>query len=116
MKHEIISRFGDKPKLKITRWAMGLGIAAFLFVPFLNFFAMVLRPLIDKSAGEEVGRAIGFNIGLFPIPLALTALVLGMISHHRGERSWAMWVGYLPGVVLTAFWVFMIVGEFVFPH
>jgi len=116
MKKEIISRFREKPKTKTAWWAMGLGLATFFIPTFLGIFAAVIRPIIDTASSENFGVVIGFGAGIFALILAISSLVMGICAFKKGERSWVLWVGFVPSILVAAFWIFMIVGEFVFPH
>ncbi len=116
MKKPIISKFNELPKTKVAWWAMGLGLTMIFSGPIMGIFAAVIRPLIDITINENVGSLIGF--GLIPILfiLLISALVCSILAFKRGERSWSMWVGLIPSILACTFWVFMIVGEFFFPH
>lgn len=116
MPNEIISHFKEKPKTKTAWQAMYLGLATFLSVPFIGIFAAVIRPIIDKASNENIGAAVGFCTGLVVLALSVFALVYGIRAFRKGERSWVMWIGFIPAILGGAFWVFMIVGEFLFPH
>ncbi|HAI74592.1 MAG TPA: hypothetical protein DCS28_00365 [Candidatus Moranbacteria bacterium] len=118
MAQEIISKFNEKPKTKIAWRAMYLGVATLLIPQFLGIFAAVIRPMIDKASvnNENIGRTLGFSFGIFAFVLSVSALVTGILAFRKGERSWVMWLGFIPAILIGAFWIFMIVGEFVFPH
>jgi uncharacterized membrane protein len=122
MKKEVISKFKEKPRTKTAWWAMGLGLSTILIPPLLGIFAAVIRPIIDKASmvgrasSENVGATVGFGVGVFSLILSVSALVAGIIALKKGERSWALWVGFIPAILVGAFWIFMVVGEFVFPH
>jgi len=116
MKNEIISRFNQKPKLAITWWAMRLGLATVLSGPFLGTSAAVLRPAIDRAGGESLGSAIGIVLVMLILALVVSAFGLGLYVYRKGERSWVMWIGFIPAILAVLFWLFMVIGEFVFPH
>ena len=116
MEKEIISRFKEKPKTKTTWRAMYLGLSVLLIPPFLGIFAAVIRPMIDKASSENIGVAIGFGAGVFALALSISALVDGILAFKRGERSWVLWVGFVPAILIGVFWIFMVIGEFLFPH
>lgn len=112
----IISTFSQRPKTRLAWQAMWLGIAC-LFVPlFLGTFAAVIRPMIDKISSEGVGIAFGFGAGIFSLVLSLFALVTGIRAFKSGERSWVLWIGFVPALLIALFWIAMIVGEFIYPH
>lgn len=116
MSRRIISRLNEKPKTRIAWWAMGLGIAALLVPPFLGIFASVIRPLIDKAAGESTGIAMGFGGAALALIISISALVVGIKAYRMGERSWVLWLGYIPALLIAGFWIFMFAGELLFPH
>lgn len=116
MNNTIISTFKEKPKTKTAWRAMGLGLATFLVPPILGIFAAVIRPIIDKVISENVGAAVGFILVIVVLTLSVSALVAGIRAFKKGERTWVLWVGFVPAILTGAFWVFMIIGEFVFPH
>lgn len=95
---------------------MCLGVCVF-FVPFfLGIFAAVIRPMIDKAGSESIGAMIGFGAGMFALALSVVALVVGIHAFRKGERSWVLWIGFVPAILIGLFWIFMIVGELIFPH
>ena len=116
MAKEIISRFKDKPKTKTAWWAMGLGLATILGGPLLGIFAVVLRPILDKASSENIGAVIGFGSMIVALILPVSALVTGVRAFKKGERSWVLWVGFVPAILGGVFWALMIIGEFVYPH
>ena len=116
MEKEVISKFKEKPKTKTAWRAMYLGLATLLIPPFLGIFAAVIRPIIDKASSENTGAAMGFGSGVLALVLSVSALVAGIRAFKKGERSWVLWVGFVPAILVGAFWVFMIIGEFIFPH
>jgi hypothetical protein len=118
MAQEIISKFNEKPKTKMAWRAMYFGLATLLIPQFLGIFAAVIRPMIDRASvnNENVGRTIGFGFGILALILSISALITGICAFRKGERSWVLWVGFVPAILIGAFWVFMIIGEFVFPH
>lgn len=116
MGKEIISTFKENPKTKTAWWAMGLGLGTILTGPFLGLFVSVFRPLIDKMSNEDTGAAFGFNLGLVSLILSVLALGTCIYTFKKGERSWVLWVGFVPALLSGAFWVLMIIGEFLFPH
>ncbi|MBM3253914.1 MAG: hypothetical protein FJZ16_06665 [Candidatus Omnitrophica bacterium] len=121
MKKIIISKFREKPKTKTAWRAMWLGFSVLLIPPFLGVFAAVIRPIIDKESmegreGFDLGAGMGFGAGLVALILTFFALKTCIQAYRQGERSWALWVGFVPAILVGAFWIFMIIGEFLFPH
>lgn len=116
MKREIISHFKEKPRTKTAWWAMRLGLSTILVVPILVIFAAVFRPIIEKASGEIAGAAAGLTTILFSFVLSVAALVAGIRAYRKGERSWVLWIGFVPAILVGAFWVFVIIGEIMFTH
>ena len=118
MEGKIISKFMGKPKTKTAWWAMGLGLGTLLVMPILGIFASVIRPMIDSISvnSENTGARIGFGVGVVALIFSISAIVAGVSAFKKGERSWVLWVGFVPAILVGAFWVFMIIGEFIFPH
>lgn len=116
MEKEVISKFKEKPKTKTTWWAMGLGLGTILGSPILGIFTAVIRPMIDKVSSENVGAAVGFCLMVVLLVLSVAAIIAGVRAFKKGERSWVLWVGFVPAVLNGALWTLMIIGEFIFPH
>ena len=116
MKKEVISKFKEKPRTKTAWWAMGLGLSSILIFPFLGIFTAVIRPIIDKASSENVGAVVGFGSIYVTLILLVSALITGVLAFNKGERSWVLWLGFVPAILVGAFLVFMIIGEFIFPH
>ena len=116
MSKEVISKFKENPKTKVAWWAMGLGLASVLAGPMLGTSAAVLVPLVEKWFGSSASITVGFVVMGLVLALIITALTLSLKAYFSGERSWAMWVGLVPAVMATLMLVFLILGEFLFPH
>jgi MFS family permease len=116
MAKEVISKFREQPKTKIAWWAMGLGLSTFLGGPIMGINAAVIRPMIDRFGGEYLGTVVGFGMMIATLGILVAAFVAGIRAIRIGERSWVLWIGFVPAALSAAFWVFMIVGEFAFPH
>ena len=104
------------PKSRLGKWAMGLGLSTLLIFPLLGIFAAVIRPIIDKASSENTGAVMGFGTGIVSLILSVFALVTGIRAFRKGERSWGLWIGFVPAILVGAFWIFMILGEFLIPH
>ena len=116
MKKEVISKFKERPKTKTAWWAIRLGLGTLLCFPLLGIFASVIRPMIDKASSENAGAAVGFSLMIVLLIFSVSALVTGIRAFKKGERSWVLWIGFVPAILTGAFWIFMIIGEFIFPH
>jgi hypothetical protein len=90
MPRETLNRFGDRPRTKLAWWSMGLGSGALLLL-----VATSVLPDVDLSWGE---------LNVVPSLLLLTglaALVIGIAAYRRGERSFVLWIGLVPGVLFA---------------
>jgi len=116
MKNGIISHFWELPKTRTSWWAMVLGLSIFPIGPLLGTFAAVGRPMIDRAISEEVGAAAGFGFVILLLFLFVAALVTSIRAYRKGERSWVMWAGLIPSILVGAFLIVMITGELAFPH
>ena len=118
MEKEIISKFKEKPKTATGWRTMYLGLAALLISPFLGIFTAVIRPIIDKESvnGENTRMAMGFGPSILAFVLSILAFITGVNALRKGERSWILWMGFIPAILIGAFWTFMIAGELLFPH
>ncbi|MFH0828567.1 MAG: hypothetical protein V1907_00070 [Candidatus Kerfeldbacteria bacterium] len=116
MTHEIISTPNEQPKTTTARKAMYLALAAIVAIPFLGTFAGAIRPMIDRKFNENVGAGVGITVGIVILALSVSALVMSIRAYRQGDRSREMWFGLIPAILVTAFWVLMLIGEFVFPH
>jgi hypothetical protein len=97
---------------------MGLGLGSLLVMPILGIFDSVIRPMIDPISvnSENTGLRIGFGVGVVALIFSISNIVAGVSAFKKGERSWVLWVGFVPAILVGAFWIFMIIGEFIFPH
>ena len=113
---EIVSRFKDKPHYKSTWKALYFGLSTIFVFPFLGIFASIINPIISRVIGQTFGIGVGFSVAILSLTLSILALVFGIKALKKGERSWVLWIGFVPAVLVACFWIFMIVGEFLFPH
>jgi hypothetical protein len=72
--------------------------------------------MLAKAVDENIAGIIGFGLVVVALTVPVCALVAGILALRKGERSWVLWVGFVPAILACAFWAFMIVGEFLFPH
>ncbi|MCX6810779.1 MAG: hypothetical protein NTY30_03580 [Candidatus Berkelbacteria bacterium] len=105
MKNAIISHFKEKPKTKIAWWAFASGLAAVLEIPFMA----LLSSYIHKSTGTSINQ----SIGIVGIALTIAALITGTIAYRKAERSWVLWLGFGPALLLGLFWLVMIIAEII---
>ena len=99
--------FGDKPHTRLGWWAVRLA-AAFVLMFFINSF--VFMPTSSDAPWRHV--ILPFY-GIVMLLCGLASGIIGWIAVIRNhERSWLVLLTLLPGL-----WVlFMLVGEFLFPH
>jgi hypothetical protein len=116
MKKGLFSKFNAMPGTKTAWLATGLGLATILGFPLLGIYASAIRPIIDNAASEKVGAAIGFGLIIIFLILSVSALVTCIRAFKKGERSWILWVGFIPTILVSAFWIIILIGEFIFPH
>jgi drug/metabolite transporter (DMT)-like permease len=82
----------------------------------------IFRQILDQTslAGKPKLILPGFSPGILgafaSLACAICAIYYVVNEYKSGARSWQMWVGGLLGGVVAAFWLFMFVGEFLFPH
>lgn len=112
----VISKFREKPKMKTTWSAMWLGLASLLVFPMLGISAAVIVPFADRTAGEAAGVAVGVAVAASGVLLSVAAFVAAVRAYRRGERSWVMWLGFLPAMFVALSWALMILGEVLMPH
>ena len=113
---QIISKFKEKPRLRKTWWAMGLGLATFLELPLLGALGIIIQPLIDGPGGSIIAGIFGVGSIIFILSFSISALVFSLKAYKKGERSWVLWVGFVPAILINLFWLIFLVGEVVSPH
>lgn len=69
-----------------------------------------------EGRGDKLGVEMGFGLVAFSLILVFFALRKSIASYKLGERSWAMWLGLVPSILIGLFWIFMIAGEILYPH
>jgi len=102
--------------MKLARWTMVLGLAA-IFVSFiaLCIFNSALRPMINEAFNNmNAGGTVGFVVGILALALSISALVTGFRAFKKHERSWALWLGFVPAVLIFLFWFLGFISEFLF--
>lgn len=100
MKMLIVSQFKDRPKFKITWWAMGLGLTIIIAIPLVVVLAL--------SAGTLFGLI--WALSFLPLSIfSISAIATGAVSLHKGERSWVLWLGWIPALITGVFWLLIMV-------
>ena len=117
MKEKILSSFKEKPKTKNAWKVMWIGLSSLLVGPFFGYFMAFLRKTLDPiSYNPSLGLPTGFLGVILGLGLAITSIVLFVKNYKLGERSYVLWIGLIPAILISSFWIFMIVGELLFPH
>jgi hypothetical protein len=116
MENKPVDTFKEKPKMKSAWWTMGLGLAAIFGSSIaLCIFNSAIRPMIDEAFNNKnAGGTVGFVVGILALALSISALVTGFCAFKKDERSWVLWLGFVPAVLVFVFWVFIFIGEFLF--
>ncbi len=101
------NRFFALPSTKLGWWAVAL---AFIF----GLTNIINATIFMRLPGDEPWRQAILPIyGILMLACGLAAGMSGLAAIiRRGERSWVVWLTILPGV----FVLFLLVGEFLFPH
>ena len=111
---EIVSHFNEKPTSRVAWWALGLGLGSLLVMPGLGIFASVIRPFLSSIVGDTISGYIGFGVGALALAVSIAAVFVGFHAIRRGELSWAVWLGFVPSTFVAAFWLIMLIGEFLY--
>lgn len=101
------NRFSGLPSTRLGWWAVAL---AFIFglTNIINSAIFMRLP-----ADEPWRQGILPVYGIIMLACGLAAGMCGLAAIiRRGERSWVVWLTILPGV----FVLFLLLGEFLFPH
>lgn len=118
MKIGTISKFNQKPKTALAWRTMYFGLSA-LFIPlFFGFFASILRRIFDPvslNSGNSV-ISMGFGSVMLALLLSILTITTGISALKKGERSWVVWIGFTPAILICIFWILMIIGELMFQH
>ncbi|MCX6646518.1 MAG: hypothetical protein NTY09_09195 [bacterium] len=116
MQTEIISKFREKPKTKTAWWAMWLGLATIFVFLMLGIYGAFIIHIIINTSSENTGSGIGFWLGFLAIILSVSALIVSILAYDKGERSWVLWVGFIPAIMIGASLFFMVIANFYLPH
>lgn len=90
---------------------MGLGVAAIVGDILPGIFG-VARPAIH----ENIGATFWFYLMVFVFILSIAALVVSINGLGKGERSWGLWAGFIPAVLIISFYLLRFVGGFDLPY
>lgn len=112
----IISTFKETPKTKIGWSAFILSLVAIFSGPILGISAALIVPSLDNAMGERIGQIFGFSLMIVMFGVLVAMLVCSIKAFRAGERSWAVMLSLVFSVLSVLFWLFMLVGELLFPH
>lgn len=104
MEKQIISKFRQNPKLKITWWVFGffvyiiLGIIAYIIMRQIPLNQNIYPDIYDMKI-EAVSRLL--KILMIEIIGSIPAFILGIIAYKKGERSWILWLGFVPATLIN---------------
>ncbi len=111
MGKEVISKFKDKPINKSTWIGMWLGLASILAFPLLGINAKFLRPILGDVVGEGTGSIVTAVFAFLCIMLIVIGFIANLRSYRRGERSWVMWLGFVPSILVGTLFAIMLGAE-----
>jgi hypothetical protein len=104
-KQQIISKFSEKPRTKVTWYAMYFGLAAFLIPIILNPIVLFIKDEI------ELPDSFIYILSGFNFTILIIGLIISIIAFIKGERSWVMWVGLISCILmipsLLLFFIFL---------
>ena len=113
---KILKKVQDKPQIQTTWWILRLGLAS-LFAPLLGVVNGFFHRVFDLgTGGGSMGLPTGFFMVVIALVFSISAIMIGTLMYKRGERSWVLWIGLVPALLVALFWTFMVVGEILFPH
>ena len=96
-----------KPPTRMGRWAVGLAAAGFVLLSVGPVLASVLQ-----DSGTEPTLVIASS-GLLAVGALIAAGVCALVAwFRRGERSLLVLLSLVPALLA----LFLLIGEFVFPH
>lgn len=116
MPKEIISTFRESPKTKYGKVAFVLSVISICSGPILGISAALIVPSIAKVVSERVGQVFGFMLMIVMVCVLVTLVFCSLKAYRAGERSWQVMVAVALSALTVLFWVFMLVGELLFPH
>lgn len=93
------------------------GLTALLIIPFITILNPFLRRLLDPvSFNPNRGLSPGITGALLSFGFSIATIILFIKNRRLGDRSLISWAGFFPALLVACFWIFMIVGEILFPH
>ncbi len=103
---------------KFNGWlVLWLGLATVGVVPLWMLLNSLMRRIFDPTSFNLVR---GFSPGMFGVLLSLGLAVVTVIKFREiykyNKRFLPMWIGFFLAIIAGSFWIFMIIGEFLFPY
>ena len=95
---EIISKFNEKPKTKLAWWSMWLGLSTIIIGRIVGSFISYLRPIIDESVNYNIRVLFEISLGLVINIYIFFVFIICIRAFKKGERSWVLWVGFIPAI------------------
>lgn len=93
-----------KPKRKVTWWAFGIAVlSAALLIAMIIIFHINFTRTIDLFN-------VVTNIMYISAAAAILAFGLSLNALSKKERSWTVWTALGVSVVMSAFWLYTVLG------
>ncbi len=106
MNNQIISKFKELPKIKISWLALSLAIILIIgIIKFIIFLSVPIELILGSTESPYVGKVLHEHIyfSLINFIIFIPTLILVINSYRKGERSWVLWIVYLPLIILPIF-------------
>jgi len=71
----------------------------------------MVKEIISRFKEQPKSKTAWWATGL-----GIATIIAGVRAFKQGERSWVLWLVFIPAILNGALWIFMIIGEFIFPH
>ena len=112
MDKPVLSSFKEAPATKCGWTAFILSIISLLSGPILGISAAVFVPFIADNFSDKVGQIFGFSLMIIMFVVLITTFVCSIRAFVKKDRSWAVIVALTFSSLSVAFWILMILGEF----
>lgn len=104
MQNKICSKFEEMPKLKLT-WLF-LSLSSVLIFGIVFLFIQAFTPIKAISGTNPYSAVYSLAsklivIAIIEIIIFIPSLVLGICAYKKGERSWFLWIGFLPVIMIS---------------
>ena len=106
------NRLFSLPTTKRGRWSMWLAVAFIVMFAINSVFVGALGTSTNEAV-NAFSRTVMPFYGIAMLMVGASAGAIGLTSIIKDhERSWVAWATLIP----LAFVLFMLIGEFAFPH